>query len=185
MISSAHMQRSVHRLEVQQDKAAHRVNELQLLERTPDAATVSELSQLMLGDGVADALRQLKRAQRGLAEAMLPGARTAQLVCQHMLRATQQRWAPLQAKQARHNALISAVGRVVQPVVVKLASDELSEACKVSSACRRSRSHNTENCTRRAACVGTSAPAAPPAVVGQRHTTAQLCTDQSGVAPPM
>lgn len=185
MISSAHMQRSVHRLEVQQDKAAHRVSELQLQALAPDAATVSELSQLMLGDGVADALRQLKRAQRGLAEAMLPGARTAQLVCQHMLRATQQRWAPLQAKQAHHDALISAVGRVVPPVAVQLASDHLSAVCAASSERKRKRTHNTANCTRRAACVGTSAPAAPPVVVGQTHTTAQLCADQSGVAPPM
>jgi len=185
VISPATISKAVQGREAQHSAAMRRAWSWQLEARTPDAATVSELAQLRTPGGVSDALRELKAAQRRLALSALPGAvaeceRTAQAVL-----AESAKWRPHEAKHAQHEALISAVRSVVQPVVVKLASDELSEACKVSSACRRIRSHNTENCTRRAACVGTSAPAAPPAVVGQRHTTAQLCADQSGVAPPM
>ena len=179
------MHRSVRKQAAAVAAAERRLTEVRVLELQPDAETVSELAQLQLGAGVADALRNLKQAQRGLAAAMRPVMVAAVYMAVARLQATQQRWALLEAKQARHSALISAVRTVVPPVAVQLTSDHLSEACAASSKRTRNRTHNTENCTRRAACVGTSAPAAPPAAVGNRQTTAQLCADQSGVSQPM
>ena len=186
MISSDHIQRSVQGREAQHSAAMRRAWSWQLEARTPDAATVSELAQLRTPGSVSEALRELKATQRRLALAVLPGAvadceRTAAAVL-----AEARKWEPHGVKLAHHAALISAVRMAVSLAVVKLAHDQLGVARRSdSSHCHRNRSHNTESCTRRAACVGTSAPAAPPAVVGQRPTAAQLCADQSGVSPPM
>ena len=185
MTSSALNYRPVRKRAAAVAAAERRLTEVRMLELQPDAATVSELAQLQLGAGVADALRNLKQAQRGLAAAMRPSMVAAVYVADARLRSTQQQWALLEAKQARHAALISAVRNVAPVVPVKLASDHLSAVCAASSERKRKRTHSTTDCTRRAACVGTSAPAAPPAAVGNRQATAQLCADQSGVVLPM
>ena len=175
--------RPVRKREAALARAEQRLAQVRSTELQPDgASTVSELAVAYLGDGFADAMRNWKRAQRQLAAAMRPGIVAACVIAEAQLHATQQRWATLEAKQAHHAALISAVRNVVPVVPVKLASDHLSEACAASSVRRRKRTHNTTDCTRRAACVGTSAPAAPPVAAGNRPTTAQLCADKSGVA---
>ena len=175
--------KALQKLDAQHREAVRRVAQLQLQLRTPVGVTVTELAQLQVGSQVAHELRKLHAAGQRLVHACMPEAiKECERTASDHLRVA--RTAARHERKAGHHAALIAEVRPVAPVVpVKLAHDHLSEAC--ADSVRRKRTHNTTDCTRRAACVGTSAPAAPPAVVGQRPTAAQLCADQSGVSPPM
>ena len=177
--------KALQKLDAQHRESVRRVAQLQLQLRTPVGATVTELAQLQVGGQVAHELRKLHAAEQRLVHACMPEAiKDCERTASDHLRLARTA-ARHERKAGHHAALISAVRSVAPVVPVKLAHDHLSEACPAVGVRRRKRTHNTTDCTRRAACVGTSAPAAPPAVVGQRPTAAQLCADQSGVSPPM
>lgn len=160
--------------------AMRRAFSWQLQAQAPGLAPITELAMLQAGGAeAADALHKLKAAQRKLALALLPEAvaeceRTAKrvLAAEHECEAEAIRQEEAEQRAAQLAAAVRA------ELLRRLPSDRLSEACAAHSKRTHNRTHNTENCTRRAACVGTSAPTAPPVVVGNRHTTAHSCADQ-------
>ena len=172
----------------QQHRAAmHRMRECELMVHGPTVAPITELALLLAGgEAVANELAKLEAAKRELAQACLPLAvaeceRTAKRV-----RAAEYACEAEAIRQEEAEQRAAELAAVVRAELLRLLpSDHLSEACAASSERKRKRTHNTTDCTRRAACVGTSAPAAPPAAVGNRQATAHSCADQSGVAPPM
>ena len=167
--------------------AMHRMREWQLMAHTPGVAPIQELAMLQAGGaGAAEALQKLKAAQRKLAQAMVPEAVTeCERTAKRVLSAAEACEAELirQEEAEQRAALVAAAVRV--ELLRRLPSDRLSEACASLSKRTRNRTTNQQHCLRRAACVGTSAPAAPPAAVGNKQTTAQLCADQSGASQPM
>jgi hypothetical protein len=168
------------------DAALQRAWSLQLIAQQPEAATVSELAQLQMGGQVADQLRKLKEAPRRLAVAVLPEAVAECEQTARQVLAAATAWEAAMIRQEEAEQIAEQNQALLRAALLRqLPSDHLSAACAASSERKRNRTPDSQLCMRRAACVGTSAPAAPPAAVGNRHTTAQLCADQSGVSPPM
>jgi hypothetical protein len=168
------------------DAAVKRAWSWQLMARTPEAETVSELAQLQMGGQVADELRKLNAAKRKLAVAVLPEAVAECEQTARQVLAAEFAWEAAMIRQEEAEQIAEQNQALLRAALLRqLPSDHLSAACAVSSERKRNRTPDSQLCMRRAACVGTSAPAAPPAAVGNRHTTAQLCADQSGVSPPM
>jgi hypothetical protein len=167
-------------------EARQRALSWQLMAQAPEAGTVSELAQLQMGGQVADELRKLNAAQRKLAVAILPEAVAEWERTARQVQAAAYAWEAAMIRQEEAEQIAEQNQALLRAALLRqLPSDHLSEACAASSERKRNRTPDSQLCMRRAACVGTSAPAAPPAAIGNRHTTAHSCADQSGVSPPM
>ena len=166
--------------EQQHREALHRMREWQLMAHAPGVAPITELAMLQAGGAEAvQALHKLKAAQRKLAQTVVPEAVTeCERTAKQVLTAAEACEAELIRQEEAEQRAAQLAAAVKAELLRRLPSDRLSEACAAHSKRTHNRTHNTENCTRRAACVGTSAPAAPPVVVGNRHTTAHSCADQ-------
>lgn len=166
--------------EQQHRDALRRMREWQLMAHTAGVAPISELALLLASNqAAADALAKLKAAQRKLAQTALPVAvAQCERTAQRVLAAAEACEAEAIRQEEAEQRAAQLAAAVKAELLRRLPSDRLSEACAAHSKRTRNRTTNQQHCLRRAACVGTSAPTAPPVVVGNRHTTAHSCADQ-------
>lgn len=168
------------------DAAVQRAWLWQLTVRQPAAATAGDLATLQTGGQLADELRKLHAAQRKLAAAALPVAvadceRTAQQVL-----AAAAAWEAALIRQEEAEQVAAQNQALLQAAFLRqLPSDHLSAVCAALSKRKRNRTPDSQLCMRRAACVGTSAPAAPPVVVSNNGQQHRLVLTTPGDRPPM
>lgn len=144
--------------------------------------TISE-QQTELGTPAHLAQAMTARHYRCEYERLLPANGQAQLRYWQAVK----RYEALEAKQQRQLDMLTMISEQLD---MRLLNEAAVNACEYSTAAcgtarRRKRNATPRQlCERRAACVGTVAAVAPPQVVVVNNA-AQLCADQSGVAPPM